>query len=87
MKKTSSYILFLVYSSILTFVLSFFTPVKAIPQVSIYTPQVQLLMFIVIIFSVIIATIVFTLMIYILIRFRESSKSPRKKIQNEIRLE
>ncbi|MFX1507916.1 MAG: cytochrome c oxidase subunit II, partial [Promethearchaeota archaeon] len=56
-------------------------------QVSTYTPQVQLLMFIVIIFSVLITVIVFTLMIYILIRFRESSKSPRKKIQNEIRLE
>lgn len=87
MKIKTRFILLLACSALFTFVLTSFTPIKAIPQVSTYTPQVQLLMFIVIICSILIASIVFTLMVYILIRFRESSETPRKKIQNEVRLE
>ncbi|MHA2202105.1 MAG: cytochrome c oxidase subunit II [Candidatus Hodarchaeales archaeon] len=87
MKKLKQGIQYLSYLTIITVIALNPLSVKAIPQVSTYTPQVQLLFFIVIIFSILIASIVFTLMIYILIRFRESSKTPRRKIQNQVRLE
>jgi heme/copper-type cytochrome/quinol oxidase subunit 2 len=44
-------------------------------------------MVIVIFFSILIASIVFGLLIFILIRFRESSNVTRKKIKNEMRIE
>ncbi|MFX0052907.1 MAG: cytochrome c oxidase subunit II transmembrane domain-containing protein, partial [Candidatus Hermodarchaeota archaeon] len=59
----------------------------AAPKGSTYTPQVQLLFAIVIFFSFIIASVVFGLMAIILIRYRASSKVPRKKIQNQMRIE
>ncbi|UCE14168.1 MAG: hypothetical protein JSV04_03070, partial [Candidatus Heimdallarchaeota archaeon] len=88
MKKLSQYIRFLLYLTIITIIILIDPiPIKAIPQKSTYTPQVQLLLFIVIICSILIAGVVFILMTYILIRFRESSKTPRKRIQNQVRLE
>jgi heme/copper-type cytochrome/quinol oxidase subunit 2 len=63
-------------------------PVSAAgPTGSTYTPEVQGLMVIVIFFSILIASIVFGLLIFILIRFRESSNVTRKKIKNEMRIE
>ncbi|MHA2248017.1 MAG: hypothetical protein ACXADY_23925 [Candidatus Hodarchaeales archaeon] len=61
--------------------------IKGYPTESNFTPQVETLFLIVILISILIASIVFGLMIFILIRFRESSDTPRKKIQNQIRVE
>ncbi|MHA2252262.1 MAG: cytochrome c oxidase subunit II [Candidatus Kariarchaeaceae archaeon] len=63
------------------------TYTSAAPSESTYTPQVQLLLTLVILVSVMIASIVFGLLIYIAIRFREGSNTVRKRIENEMRLE
>jgi len=52
-----------------------------------YTPQLESLFVIVLFFSFLIAGVVYGLMTYILIRFRAGSKSIRKQIQNETRIE
>jgi heme/copper-type cytochrome/quinol oxidase subunit 2 len=71
----------------LTFLMNIIEVTAAAPSGSTYTPQVQLLFMIVIFFSLIIASIVFGLMAIILIRYRASSNVPRKKIQNQMRIE
>jgi heme/copper-type cytochrome/quinol oxidase subunit 2 len=63
------------------------TNTSAVPSESTYTPQVQLLLTIVVLVSIMIASIVFGLLIYIAIRFREGSNTVRKRIENEMRLE
>ncbi|MHA2276627.1 MAG: cytochrome c oxidase subunit II transmembrane domain-containing protein [Candidatus Kariarchaeaceae archaeon] len=61
--------------------------VLATPTQSTYTPQVELLLAIVILVSVGIASIVFGLLIYVVVRYREGNDTVRKRIQNENRLE
>jgi len=61
--------------------------VLATPTQSTYTPQVELLMAIVVLVSVGIASIVFGLLIYVVVRFREGNDTVRRRIQNEKRLE
>ncbi len=62
-------------------------PAYASPSESTYTPQVQLLLTLVVLVSIMIAAIVFGLLIYVIIRFRENSNTIRKPIKNEMRLE
>ncbi|WP_455142358.1 cytochrome c oxidase subunit II [Candidatus Hodarchaeum mangrovi] len=52
-----------------------------------YTPQLESLFAVVLFFSLLIAGIVYGLMTYILVRFRAGSKTIRKLIQNETRIE
>ncbi|MHA2347936.1 MAG: hypothetical protein ACXACP_14540, partial [Candidatus Hodarchaeales archaeon] len=61
--------------------------VLATPTQSTYTPQVELLLALVILVSVGIASIVFGLLIYVVIRFREGNNTVREPIKNETRLE
>ena len=61
--------------------------VLASPTQSTYTPQVELLLALVIFASIIIAAIVYGLLIYVVVRFREGNDTIRKPIQNEKRLE
>jgi heme/copper-type cytochrome/quinol oxidase subunit 2 len=70
-------------------IIAFYQPlsISGYPTQSNFTPQVEALLFIVILISILIASIVFGLMIFILIRFRESSDVPREKIQNQMRVE
>jgi heme/copper-type cytochrome/quinol oxidase subunit 2 len=62
-------------------------PTSASPSESTFTPQVQLLLTLVVLVSLMIAFLVFGLLIYVTIRFRESSNTVRKPIKNEMRLE
>jgi heme/copper-type cytochrome/quinol oxidase subunit 2 len=57
------------------------------PLQSTYTPEVEFLFLVVILISIFIASLVFGLLIYILYRFREGSKTTRKRIDKEMRLE
>ncbi|MHA1206698.1 MAG: hypothetical protein ACTSSO_03910 [Candidatus Hodarchaeales archaeon] len=61
--------------------------VLASPTQSTYTPQVELLLALVIFVSIIIATIVYGLLIYVVVRYREGNDTIRKPIQNEKRIE
>ncbi len=54
---------------------------------STYTPQIEFLLTLMILVSILIAAIVFGMLIYIVVRFREGNNTVRKKIQNEMRLE
>ncbi|MHA2108197.1 MAG: cytochrome c oxidase subunit II transmembrane domain-containing protein, partial [Candidatus Hodarchaeales archaeon] len=60
---------------------------NASPADSTYTPQIELLMTLVIFISILIASLVFGMLIYIAVRFREGNNTVRKRIQNEIRSE
>ncbi|MHA2245129.1 MAG: cytochrome c oxidase subunit II transmembrane domain-containing protein [Candidatus Hodarchaeales archaeon] len=87
MKKLAKLVCYSSFLTILIIILLNPIPVFASPQESTYTPQVQFLLLIVVFCSILIASTVFILLLYILIQFRESSKAPRKKIQNQVRLE
>ncbi|MFX0013004.1 MAG: cytochrome c oxidase subunit II [Promethearchaeota archaeon] len=84
MKKLIKFLFLAIFSLI---ILTNPVQISATPQNAVYTPQVQYLLAIVLFFSLLIAVIVFILLGYIVFRFRESSKTPRKKIQNQLRVE
>lgn len=74
---------------VLIFGLLFITsmPVAAETPVSGYTAGFQGLLLLGLFFSIIVASVVIGLLVYVIIKYRSSSNTERKRIRNELRLE